>query len=107
MKKKILILIFLILSIIFLLLWNFYIQPFFKAVKEDCKENKIWKIENYKIIEKKCLGLAGPHFYPIYLYEQNEQISQGIYLKGSQCLIEFKIELNKKILFDKCNCKFK
>jgi hypothetical protein len=36
-----------------------------EAFGADCEKNNTWTVDEYEIIEYKCLGWAGPHYYPI------------------------------------------
>jgi|SRR5690554_2374356 hypothetical protein len=109
MNKKVnkkLIWIFGILAIIGLLIW-FLLMTFLRSVGEKCEENRTWKIENYKIVEKRCLGFAGPYHYPIYLYENGKEIAFITFWEESKCVIEFKTYSEKILSFDICEKQIK
>lgn len=85
-----------------------YYYLFLKNLGTECFDNQIWEIEEYQIIEKRCVGFAGPQFYSVYLYKNDEKIYefQGSIL-DSVCVIEFKPESGKKLIFDICEKKLK
>jgi len=59
-----------------------------EAFRADCEESTSWTINEYKIQELKCLGLAGPHYYPLDLYRKGKKLSAGGY-KTDSCTIRF------------------
>lgn len=71
------------------------------AFRQECKEEKVWEIENYKIIKKRCIGLAGPPFYPVYLYKDNVEIDHKTFQSNS-CIMNFNDSDDKIIQFDLC-----
>jgi hypothetical protein len=58
------------------------------AFGADCKSSSSWTIDEYKIEEYKCLGWAGPYYYPLKLYRGNKKISEGGH-KIDSCTIRF------------------
>lgn len=61
---------------------------FAEAFGTDCERSSSWTINEYKIQEYKCIGWAGPHYYPLYLYKDEKKISVGGY-KIDPCTIRF------------------
>ncbi|MEN0007983.1 hypothetical protein [Flavobacterium nitrogenifigens] len=70
--------------------------------KQECNIIKIWKIDNYEIVEKSCIGFAGPHYYPIYLYKDKKEIDYVI--KKDSCIVMFNNQ-GKELQFDLCDRK--
>ena len=67
-----------------------------------CEINRKWKIEQYEIVEKRCIGFVGLHYYPVYLYKDNKKIDQLTFIAGSTCRIQFKPEGNDTLTFNIC-----
>jgi len=82
--------------------WNILLHFVSAASREKCDTNKVWEIENYKIIEKQCIGFAGPYFYPVHLYKNNTEIDQIAY-KSDSCIVEFSDKDGKTLRFDLCS----
>jgi hypothetical protein len=59
-----------------------------KAFGATCEPSTRWTINEYSIQEYKCLGYAGPHYYPLDLYRGDKKISEGGYMIDS-CTIRF------------------
>ena len=76
------------------------------AFQNKCEVEKIWKIEDYEIIEKRCIGFAGPPWYPIYLYRDDIEIDYVNYKKNS-CIVNFTNQIGDTLQFDLCNEKMK
>ena len=80
----------------------YFLDVFSSALKENCDDNRVWKIEMYEIIEKKCLGFSGPYHYPVYLYKNKIKIDNISYLSDS-CIVKFKSEIGDTLSFDLCD----
>lgn len=88
-----------ILTVIFLVLF-FYV--FLGAFSPECNNNRIWKIEGYEIIEMKCLGFAGPPYYPVYLYKNKKKIDELTFIDDTTCRIQFKPKNSDTLTFNLC-----
>lgn len=75
---------------------------FGEAFGTDCEKSKSWTVNDYKIQEYKCLGWAGPHYYPLYLYDNEKKISENGY-KIDSCLIRFKPQKDLVFVFNICD----
>lgn len=64
------------------------LRIFGEAFGTDCERSSSWTINEYKIQEYKCLGWAGPHYYPLDLYRDDKKISEGGH-KIDSCTIRF------------------
>jgi hypothetical protein len=64
------------------------LRIFGEAFGTDCELSSSWTISKYKIQEYKCLGWAGPNYYPLDLYRDDKKISEGGY-KIDSCTIRF------------------
>jgi len=84
-----------------------FLQVFSEAFRAKCEENRIWKIEDYRIIEWRCIGFAGPYYYRVSLYKNNNEIDQTSFVPDSTCIINFNLEMDKTISFDICNNEIK
>jgi hypothetical protein len=85
--------------------WFLFLHIVSEAFGEKCEKNREWKIENYVIVEKKCIGFAGPYYYPVYLYEDNVKLDQLLYINDSLCLVKFKPKESDTLTFDICELK--
>lgn len=83
----------------------FFLKILSEAFGTECEINRKWKIEKYEIVEKKCIGFAGPHYYPVYLYKDNKIIDQLTFIPDSTCLIKFKPEGINTLTFNICENK--
>lgn len=81
-----------------------FLMDFSSAIKERCKVNQSWSIEGYQIVEKTCIGNAGPPFDPIYLLKENKEVDKLPYLKDS-CNVKFVSTFNDTLEFDLCLLK--
>ena len=79
----------------------FFINLFASAVKEKCELRREWKIENYYLIEKQCIGYSGPNYFPIYLYQNGKEIGQSL-IEDSSCVVQFANEKGDTLEFDIC-----
>lgn len=84
-----------------------YLQFVSVAFGEKCEDNRVWKIEGYQIIEKKCIGFAGPYYYPVSLYKDGEEIGQILFTPDSTCLVEFVLTPADTLIFDVCENKLR
>ncbi len=66
-----------------------------------CEEMESWEIEGYKIIRSKCLGPAGPHYYPISVYKDSKLLGENGFQKDS-CITAFQARKDLYILFNVC-----
>jgi hypothetical protein len=67
----------------------------------ECEEIQDWKISNYRIVKRDCLGPAGPHYYPLSLYQGDKFISEKGFQKDS-CAINFQARNDLYVIFDIC-----
>ena len=104
-KWKTLIWTLIILFIVIITGWFLFLNIISKAFGSKCEENRVWTVENYMIIEKKCIGFAGPSYYPVYLYKDGKEIDQLIFIKDSACILEFKSSSGDTLTFDICEKK--
>jgi hypothetical protein len=70
--------------------------------KEQCVVVDTWKIEDYEIIKKQCLGFAGPPYYPVYLFKDETKIDWVNYMTDS-CIVKFKGLDGDSLEFDLCS----
>ncbi len=80
-----------------------FVYIFSEAFGAKCEDNRVWKIENYRIIEKQCIGFAGPYYNRVSLYENNKRIEGHSYMNDSSCIIKFKPDLTDTLIFDICD----
>lgn len=85
--------------------WYLFLYVVSAAFGPECTNNRIWKIDGYEIIEKKCLGFAGPHYYLVYLYKDKRKIDELTIISDSTCLIKFKPENSDTLTFNICENK--
>ena len=101
LKKWRILLWFLVIATLINLGYLFFINLFASAVKEKCELRREWKIENYCLIEKQCIGFSGPNYSPIYLYKNGKEIDQSL-IKDSTCVVQFTNERGDTLEFDIC-----
>ena len=79
------------------------------AYSSECEKSESWSLKEYKIQEYKCLGWAGPPYYSIHLYKNENKIDEHGN-KLDSCRIVFSpkkdlfIDLNQA--FKSCVCLF-
>lgn len=66
-----------------------------------CSNHRVWKVGEYDIVEKQCLGFAGPYYYPVYLYKGGVEIGMIAYLEDS-CEARFAVGVRDTLAFDLC-----
>ena len=88
--------------IIFIAAWFFSLRIISKAFVAKCEINREWKIENYQIVERQCIGFSGPYYYPVYLYEDNKEIDRLSYLDDSTCNVQFISKDGDTLRFNIC-----
>jgi hypothetical protein len=66
-----------------------------------CEQIQEWKIENYKIIKSKCLGPAGPPYYPLGIYKGTKFFGD-IGFQKDDCTITFQATSDLYSIFDIC-----
>ncbi|WGD34022.1 hypothetical protein [Olleya sp. YS] len=100
-----------ILSIVFgiILIGGFFISKkalnlFGEAYGADCEISYTWTINEYEIIENKCLGWAGPHYYPLDLKKNGEFIASSGY-KFDSCNIRFEPKNGQYLIINVCDKK--
>lgn len=87
--------------------WYLLLHVVSEEFGPDCDINRKWEIGEYEIIEKKCIGFAGPHYYPVYLYRDGERIDQLAFIPDSTCIIKFKPDTGDTLTFDICTKEMK
>jgi 4-amino-4-deoxy-L-arabinose transferase-like glycosyltransferase len=85
--------------------WYLFLHIVSEAFGAKCEKNREWEIENYVIVEKKCIGFAGPYYYPVYLYEDNVELDQLLFINDSTCVVKFKPDERDTLTFDICDLK--
>ncbi len=95
------------LAVVVIMGWYLFIYIVSEAFGPKCEENRVWKIENYEIVEKRCIGFAGPYYYPVYLYEGNKEIDRLLFIEDSSCIVNFTTEAGDTLKFDICEMKLK
>jgi hypothetical protein len=86
--------------------WYLFLWFVSAAFQNKCETERTWKIEDYEIVEKRCIGFAGPHWYPIYLYQDSKEID---YVNSTidSCSVKFTNELGDTLEFDLCDEELK
>lgn len=80
----------------------FFLRKLGEAYKSECDTIHEWKIEGYTIVERRCIGWAGPPYYPSFLYKNGELIDQGVVGRDS-CIFRFKINEKDILEFNVCD----
>ena len=79
----------------------FAIKIFSEAFGTDCKKNKSWTFNEYKIIEYECLGWAGPKYYPLYLNKNGKELANSG-SKIDSCRFRFRPDMNLYLTLNIC-----
>ena len=87
--------------------WYLFLHTVSEAFGAKCEDNRKWKIEEYVIIEKQCIGFAGPLYYPVYLFKDNKEIDKLLFINDSTCLVNFITDKGDTLTFDICEKKLK
>jgi energy-coupling factor transporter transmembrane protein EcfT len=77
------------------------IYHFASAIKDKCEIHREWKIDNYYIVEKQCIGFSGPNFFPVYLYKDGKEIDKS-FIMDSSCIVQFVNNKKDTLEFDIC-----
>lgn len=105
LKKKWKALIWTIGSLVFIMMLGYYFVSIFlsTAFEPECEVIRKWEIKNYEIVEKRCIGFAGPHYYPVYLYKDNEIIDKLSSIPDSTCILKFNSKNGDTLTFNICD----
>ncbi len=76
-----------------------------QSFKTECENLKVWKIENYEIVKRRCLGFAGAPYYPVYLCKNDKELDYLTFTEDSTCILKFKPTENDSLIFDICEMK--
>lgn len=87
--------------------WYIFLHFISVAFREKCDIHRVWKIENYEIIEKECIGFAGPYYYPVNLYKDQKEIGRAVYISDTTCIVKFISKKGDILRFDICNMNLK
>ena len=98
-KALLIIIVLLVVSVLF------FFYQMSQAFRMKCDNHRTWTIEGYEIIEKRCLGFAGPPFYPVHLYKNGEHIDEIGFLFDSTCVIQYIPENGDTLTFNVCENK--
>lgn len=86
--------------------WYLFLWFVSAAFQIECETESTWKIEDYKIVQKRCIGFVGPPWYPMYLYHKNKEIDHVNY-KEDSCNVKFTNQIGDTLQFDLCDEKMK
>mgnify|MGYP001000835984 FL=1 len=81
--------------------WKIFTYTIGAMGTPKCSNHRVWKVGEYDIVEKQCLGFAGPHYYPVYLFKGGVEISMITYLEDS-CEAMFVVGVGDTLVFDLC-----
>src|SRR5689334_9119219 len=90
-----------ILAIMAFVGWKIFLNPFLESLGATCDPINTWAIENYEIVEKKCIGFAGPPWHPLSLYKDKIEIDYLNY-KSDSCIVSFRNQEGDTLRFDLC-----
>ncbi|PQV44731.1 hypothetical protein CLV33_11810 [Jejuia pallidilutea] len=94
-----------IISILIVLILGggyFALKTIGEAFGADCEISNTWTINEYEIIENKCLGWAGPHYYPLDLKKNGEYIASSGY-KLDSCNFRFEPKNGQYLILNICD----
>lgn len=84
------------------LIAGWYALPLFEeAFGAKCSIHRKWEIEGYVIVEKRCIGWAGPPYFPVSLYEQGKEVDQAI--MSDPCRFRFATDRGDSLKFNICD----
>lgn len=73
-----------------------------EAFGPDCEIHNTWIVKEYEIVEYKCLGWVGPHYFPLDLHKNGEYMTtNGV--KLDSCNIRFTPKNGYHITLNTCN----
>ena len=87
--------------IVSLVAYYWVLGYFLNAIKTECNETKYWKIAEYKINERRCIGFAGPPFYRYDIYKKDKLYKEDI-IKSDSCTIKQKVNDSTYLIFNLC-----
>jgi hypothetical protein len=93
-----------ILGIIFigvLICGYYFLNILGDAFGAECEKTEKWIVQEYELQEYKCLGWAGPHYFPIDVYKNGSKIANDV-IKKDSCLIRFEKQRGIYIDLDIC-----
>jgi hypothetical protein len=80
----------------------FALKMFGEAFGAECEINNSWTVKEYEIIEYKCLGWAGPHYFPLDLKKNGKDFASSGY-KMDSCNIRFEPNNGLYLILNICN----
>lgn len=94
------------LSLILLIMIGGYsvMKIFSKAFGAKCEKIETTEIGEYKLTKSKCLGWAGPYYYPVDVYKSGKLISAS-FIQEDSCKQYYSSGKEKILVFDFCNDK--
>lgn len=82
--------------------WYVFLYILGGAFGSECDIKNEWRINDYRIVEQRCVGWAGPHYYPIYLFKDKKELARhGI--RNDSCFFIFKTMAGDSLIFNTCN----
>ena len=104
MKKgcKITLIIFSIIIIGGLIGGYYFLKKLGESFGSECELTNEWTFQEYQIKEYRCIGWAGPPWYPMDIYQNGKKIASDVIRKDS-CLIRFR--KNKQLYVDLNTCE--
>jgi len=90
MNKGLKIILIIIAGVVTIIIGALYVTLYTirEAYGSDCENSRQWTVNTYTIQEEKCLGWAGPHYYPLSLIENGTAIANNGHQIDS-CIIRF------------------
>lgn len=84
--------------------WKVFLAIIGSAFGTECEPHRSWTIEEYTITEQRCIGWAGPAWFPLQLYRDNKEIS-AVNARSQRCIVTFELENGESLFFDTCKQK--
>lgn len=88
------------------LIGGHYLFLLTKAFGAECEETTKWTIEEYEIQEYRCMGWAGPPYYPLDIFKNGSKVADRV-IKNDSCLIVFVQEPGVYISLNNCDNSIK
>ena len=94
-----------IISVIFIgvLIGGYYfLNMLGEAFGAECEKTKKWTVQEYEIQEYRCLGWAGPPYYPLDIYKNGTEVANNV-IKKDSCVVVFEKEIGLYIYLNRCD----
>ena len=79
----------------------FVLKTFGEAFGSECEKTKEWTFQEYQIKEYRCIGWAGPPWYPMDIYKNGKEVATNI-IQQDSCTIRFRKSKEQYVKLNIC-----